>query len=184
MIGYLKGRVIQKNSNWILLNVNNVGYKVFGNFSGCSDELEIFIHEHIREDANDLYGFSSLGELAFFEELLSVSGVGPKMALAILTVGSVEKIKDSILKGDTTLFTAVSGIGKKVAAKIIVELKTKVAKGGSYLPEENLENEELVGALEGLGYKQLEILAILKDMPEEISGTHAKVTWALKQMKK
>jgi Holliday junction DNA helicase RuvA len=185
MIGYLKGKVKFKVPGWIIVEVNNIGYKVFGNFAGSlPEEIELFIHEHIREEAHDLYGFATAEEMGFFEQLISVSGVGPKMGLAILTIGSPERIKEAIIKGDTTVFKSVSGVGQKVAAKIIVELKNKVAKGGSFLPVENSENEDLVGAMEGLGYKQAEILNILKDLPTDLIGTQAKVTWALKRMKK
>lgn len=186
MIGYLKGKVKYQTAGWLILEVNNIGYKVFSNTRGSvGDSIELFIHEHIREDANDLYGFASVAEMEFYEILLSVSGVGPKMGLAILTIGSVERIKQAIIKGDTTLFTTVSGVGKKVAAKIIVELKNKVAaRTDSYLPEEASEDNDLVAALEQLGYKQTEIFAVIRDIPEELSGTQAKLTWALQKMKK
>ena len=186
MIGYLNGTVKYQSQAWIILDVNNVGYKVFSNFHGQSgDKVEFFIHEHIREDANDLYGFSTVQEMEFYEILLSVSGVGPKMGLNILTIGSIDRIKGAIIKGDTTLFTTVSGIGKKVAAKIIVELKNKVSsKTDSYLPEEAGEDSDLVEALEQLGYKQVEILDILRDIPDELKGTQSRLTWALREMKR
>ncbi len=186
MIGYLNGVVKYQSQAWLILDVNNVGYKIYSNFHGkAGDKVEFYIHEHIREDSNDLYGFDSPQEMEFYEILLSVSGVGPKMGLAILTIGSIDRIKGAIIKGDTTLFTTVSGIGKKVAAKIIVELKNKVAsRTDSYLPEEAGEDSDLVEALEQLGYKQIEILDIIREMPEEIIGTQARLTWALQRMKK
>lgn len=170
----------------MILDVNNVGYKIFSNVrSLIGDEQEFFIHERVREDADDLYGFLTVEEMEFFELLLTVSGIGPKAGLNILTIGSIEKIRQSIVRGDTTLFTTVPGIGKKVAAKIIVELKNKVvAHADSYLPQASGEDEDLVDALEQLGYKQAEIFVVLKEMPVEVSGTQDKLTWALQKMKR
>ncbi|MDO8512948.1 MAG: Holliday junction branch migration protein RuvA [bacterium] len=186
MIGYLRGKVKYQGVGWIILDVHDFGYKIFTNSKAeIGDEIELLIHHLVREDASDLYGFSDIGELGLFEQLLTVSGVGPKMGLAILSIGSVEKIRQAIIKGDTTLFTSVSGIGKKVAAKIIVELKNKMGSSdGSYLPQDNSEDSDLIAALEQLGYKQMEIFEVLKNIPSELSGTKTKLTWALQRMKK
>lgn len=186
MIGYLKGKVKYQGQGFLILDTGNVGYKVFANIrKSANQDAELYIHEHIREDMNDLYGFNDPQEMEFFEILLSVSGVGPKMGLALLTIGSTDKIKQAIIKGDTTLFTTVPGVGKKVAAKIIVELKNKVAaRTDSYLPETAGEDSDLVAALEQLGYKQSEIFAAIRELPEELSGTQAKLTWVLQKIKR
>lgn len=168
------------------MDVNGVGYKVFtGAILDVGKAGEFFIHHHIKEDVNALYGFASPEEMSFFELLLTVSGVGPKMAMAILNTGSIEKVKKSIIAGDTTFLCSISGVGKKLAAKIIVELKSKLAGNNNDLvPQEEGEDADLVAALEQLGYKQSEILNVIKDLPEDIYGTQAKLTWSLQKMKK
>ncbi len=186
MIAYLQGKIKYRTLGWLILEVNNVGYKIFTNANGQVDEsLTLFIHHHLREDISDLYGFIDFEELSFFELLLSVSGVGPKVALAILSGSPVNKIKQAIIKGDTTMLTAVGGVGKKLAAKIIVELKSKLGEGSEELiPEEGGEAADVVEALEQLGYKRVEILRILRAMPDDLANTQAKLTWALQRMRK
>lgn len=186
MIAYLRGEVKYISGGWIVLDVNGVGYKVFTNSPPLQEgeEAEYFIHHHMREDSEDLYGFASYEAMNLFELLLSVSGVGPKVALAIMATGAVTKIRQAIARGDTTALTSVGGVGKKVASKIIVELKNKLGGEGSYLPEEGGENEEVLDALEQLGYKKPEIAPLLRDMPEDLQGTQAKLTWVLQRIKK
>lgn len=186
MIGMLRGKIEYQQDNWAILEVNDVGYKVFY----CGDlktgsEVKLFIHHHIKEDVNALYGFLTINEMGFFETLLTVSGVGPKMAMAILNTGSIDKVKRSIIQGDTTFLCSISGVGKKLAAKIIVELKGKMAGNNNNLvPQDSGEDADLVAALEQLGYKQSEILNAIKDLPDEVYGTQARLTWALQKMKK
>lgn len=183
MIAYLKGKIIHQSIGWLILDVNNVGYKIYTSSPTPSgQEAEFFIHEHIREDANDLYGFAAIDELTIFEQLLSVSGVGPKMALNLLAL-SPPKIAQAISSNDDALLTSVPGVGKKLAAKIIIELKNKLGTG-SYIFSDSTYNTDLIAALEQLGYKQAEILNAIKDMPSDLTTTQSKLTWSLQQMKK
>ncbi len=185
MIGMLKGKVDYQQDSWVILDVNNIGYKIYcwGDFKTGS-ETRFYIHHHIKEEVNDLYGFSTVEEMRFFEVLLTVSGVGPKMAMAIIATGSIDKVKKSIMTGDSTFLCTISGVGKKLAAKIIVELKSKISGNNENLiPEESGEDADLVAALEQLGYKQSEILECIKCIPDEAHGMQVRLTWALQKMK-
>jgi len=181
MIGFIKGKVVGRRANSaVILTASGVGYKVFLPVGLISKpEVELFTHHHIREDASDLYGFANSEELQVFELLLSVSGVGPKAALNLVSALGKTRILDAISAGDVSSFKAIPGIGNKVAAKIIVELKGKVAtqgKGGNLIPDE----DETVEALVSLGYKKNEINPILSKMPKEIVTVQDKVKYVLK----
>ena len=131
MIAYLNGTIINKGKGFAIIRVSDVGYKVFLNPTMLAEivvgqELELYTHQYVREDSLDLFGFSSVSELELFELLISVSGVGPKSALGVLSVAGPEDIKNSIMRGDSHLLTKVSGIGKKTAERIVLELREKV----------------------------------------------------------
>jgi len=185
MIAYIKGKVVHRGGNYLIVETGGVGYKVFAgtDLVSKSGQVELFIYHTVREDASDLYGFESANDLDIFELLLTVSGVGPKAALNILSNLGRDKIISAITRGDTGLFKSVSGIGNKVAAKIIVELKSKIAGGdysGAILPEE----DETVEALQALGYKPQEILPYLKEIPANLTRTQDKVRYILKNVGK
>ena len=141
MISYLYGKIILKKDKFVILEVNNVGYKVFlsrktlstlsDNFIHVPDTnigefIEIFCFHNVKEDASDLYGFLTYDELDFFEILNDIRGVGPKAALEISSLGSLQKIKDKILKQDAKIFQEIPGIGAKKAMTIILELTGKI----------------------------------------------------------
>ncbi len=186
MIVYLKGIILHKTANWLILETNGVGYRVFTNISSIGNEgkATLFIHHHIREDQQTLYGFATLAELELFELLITVNGVGPKAAMAIMSSSKSDRIVGAIAQGDTAVFKAISGIGPKVAAKIIVELKSKVGGIGGYDLIGLDASSEVVDALEMLGYKKPEIAAVLKDMPTDLADTQAKLKWVLKTIGK
>lgn len=185
MIASLTGKVIHRFENYIILDVGGVGYKVYCQPSEAgSEHITLFTHHHIREDQQALYGFTSHDQLELFELLLTVNGVGPKAALSIMSSASADKIISSIAQGDASLFKTVSGIGQKVAAKIIVELKNKVGGIGE-LDLLGLEtSNEVIDALEVLGYKKAEVAEVLRNMPADIVDTRSKVSWALKEIGK
>lgn len=172
MIGKLKGKVDFLGNGFIILDVNDVGYKIFvpSNVYAdlkTGDEIILYIHTHVKEDILALYGFSSYNELAFYELLLGVSGVGPKAGLNIVSAISYEKIENAISKQDPTVLYAVSGIGKKTAEKIVIELKNKVgvlAEGNIFA--KGSESEDIIVALEGLGYSRHEINLALSNIGE------------------
>lgn len=186
MIGYLKGKIIHRGVNWLILDVSGVGYKVFScnmQHVTCNmgDNKGFWIHHHVREDRQELYGFKTIEELEMFELLLRVSGVGPKMALAILSKTELEKIKQAINKGDTTFLTTVAGIGRKLASKIIIELKNKI----SDFDLQGIEkSEEVLEALQSLGYRKQDLAKVLARMPANLKSTEEKVKWVLKNLQK
>lgn len=185
MIARLSGQLIKKASNWIIVDVHGVGYKVFCDATKISgDTITLYTHHHIREVEQSLYGFLAEAELQLFELLITVNGVGPKAAMAIMSSSAPDRIISAISQSDVSLFKSVSGIGQKVAAKIIVELKNKVGGVGEIDLGGLDSSSELVEALESLGYKKPEIAAVLRQMPSELSNTQEQLSWALKEMGK
>jgi Holliday junction DNA helicase RuvA len=154
MIGYLKGRVIDQDLKSVILDVSGVGYKIYTNTAQIDSKknefLEFWTYLAVRENALDLYGFTTKEELGFFELLITVSGIGPKSAMGILTVASVSNLRNAIVSGDTSHLIKVSGVGKKNAEKIVVELKDKLTGfevGGSVSAD-----VDVIEALKALGY--------------------------------
>lgn len=188
MIAYLEGKIITGRSSFIILEVNGVGYKVFCNNSQINQSdktLFFFIHHHTREDINDLYGFKSFEELELFEKLISVNGIGPKAGMSIMSFGSASKIIQAIVNSDASFFTAVPGIGKKVAAKIILDLKSKISGGNRDVQLDSINySDEVSEALLALGYKREEIGDIIGKIPSDLGTAEEKVRWCLKNLKK
>ena len=177
MIGYLKGRVVHLCADYCLLDVRGVGYRVFVASSARSrlhkgEEAELFIHTSVREDAILLYGFCSQEEYDAFQLLISVSGIGPKVALGVLSAITVEGLYRAIHQKQSAVLTKLPGIGKKSADRMILELKDKVAwdesvEEGDSLPDgaEAAEDDmisEATAALVSLGYSQQEIAPAIK----------------------
>lgn len=184
MIGYLKGKIIERGADRAIIEVGGVGYDVSlpGNLKISGDEVELYIHTHVREDILALYGFEGREELNFFRSLLSVSGIGPKVALAIVGSAPIQQLKDSISKGDPSLLSAVSGVGKKTAEKAVVELKGKMGFVGSAGEIFVEEADEVVEALASLGFKKEEVLSGLKMVPGEITESDEKIKWLIKNL--
>lgn len=188
MIGSLKGRITHKSANYIILETSGVGYKVFvplvllATFK-VGQELSLVIHTYVREDQLTLYGFPTLPELEFFELLLTVSGVGPKSALGIMSLASLVMIKSAIVSEDPSVFTKVSGIGRKTAERVILELKEKLKDEQSAMPVAK-EHSDAMDALVSLGYSQQEARDALKSVPAEMTSLQAKVKIALKALSK
>lgn len=181
MIGSLRGRVLDIAPPRVLLEVASVGYVVALSHTSLSglrvnEEAFFYIHDHIREDAHDLYGFLAMDELRLFERMISISGVGPKIALAILSSGSVEAVKRAMVNGDLATLTAVPGVGKKIAQKIILELKGQIVDADVALPEDR----EVIDALVSLGYSAAQAKEALKAISSEASGVSDRVREALR----
>jgi holliday junction DNA helicase RuvA len=195
MIGSIKGKIIFKTEKFAIIETGGVGYKVnispdvlskiktphqskLGTGQEAGEEIYLWIHTHVREDVLDLYGFSDYQELEFFEMLLNVSGIGPKSALAILSIASMETLRRAIGTGDTSYLTKISGIGRKTAEKIVIELRDKVGeeKSGSSLQGEI----DALEALKSLGYSQSQAREALKKVPADAVGTNARIREALK----
>lgn len=166
MIGSINGKIIFKNLKYIIVDVSGVGYKISVSLETLSenrkigDEIFLWIHTIVREDALDLYGFADPKELEFFEMLISVSGIGPKSALAILGIASMETLKKAIGTSDTSYLTKISGIGRKTAEKIVIELRDKMGEENKDI---SLQGEmDALEALKALGYSQNEARDALK----------------------
>ncbi len=192
MISFLRGKVIAKSLNYFILDVSNVGYEIFSGDNFLNDikiglELEVFTHHHISEVSSDLYGFKSLSELDLFKLLISVSGVGPKSALGVLAIASSDDIKESIIRGDADLLTKVSGIGKKTAERLVLELKNKILKlttGTNLGADSSLASSDELDALMSLGYSLSEARNALLNVDQNIKDTGERVKQALKIIKK
>jgi Holliday junction DNA helicase RuvA len=193
MIAYLRGTVINKINNYFILELNNIGYAVYAaeNFLNnlrVGSETEVYIHHHVREEADDLYGFPSLEEFELFELLLSVSGVGPKSALGVLAMATALDIKEAIIRGDADLLTKVAGIGKKTAERVVLELKTKVLRiSGGALTINNYNSgvsSDEIDALMSLGYSLSEARSALNAVDSVIIDSGLRVKEALKKMLK
>ena len=187
MIGSIKGIITLKTEKFLIVETGGIGYKinvspdVLSKTKKAGDGISLWIHTHVREDAFDLYGFLDHQELEFFEMLINISGIGPKGALVILGVATIDTLKRAISTGDIGYLTKISGIGKKTAEKIVIELRDKMAdkikdgKGGASLQEE-LDSLE---ALKSLGYSQNEAREALKKVSPE-ANTNTKIKEALK----
>lgn len=185
MIGALIGTVHTVKKNPIIFFAGDVGYAV-----SVTDTLAktltpnkktfLFIHTHIREDAFDLFGFSSQEELSLFELLLTVSGVGPKTALLVMNAGG-DAIKHAVQTGNVDFFTNIPRLGRKNAQKIIIELKNKLGSIGELdLRDESQETDEMVEALVSMGFAKKEVLGIVKKIPSSDMTVEQKLISALK----
>jgi len=189
MISHIKGWIIFKNDKALIIEVNNIGYKVYGTSKLLAESTEnteasIWTYLAVRENALDLYGFISQSELNFFELLINtVSGVGPKTALGILNVATVDSLKQAIATGDTSHLTKVSGLGKKMVDKIILELKGKL---GDYEEQIIGQQEEIdaLEALKSLGYSHNESREALQEINKNLVSTSDRVKSALKHLGK
>jgi holliday junction DNA helicase RuvA len=161
MIASLDGSVTSIGTDAVVLKVAGVGYRVScgpGTLAGLTlgKQTELHIHHLVREDLQALYGFRTADELGFFELLITVTGVGPKVGLAIISSRPVADLQLAIVGGDEAVLTAVSGVGKRLAGRIVLELKEKVAAGGalgsSGAPGVGSSESEVMGALQALGY--------------------------------
>lgn len=184
MIGKLTGKIVEKETGYVLLEVSGVGYIVYVMADTVKNltvgkEVSLWTHLAVKEDAHDLYGFSDKEELVFFKLLVSISGIGPKSALGILSIAPPQTLKKAITSGNTSYLTKVSGIGRKSAEKIVLELKDKlvaVSQDDSSLDED----ADVMMALKSLGYGAQEIRETLKKLPDSKNGTSDRIKEALK----
>lgn len=185
MIGYLSGKIIEKSLTSATVLAGQVGYEVNLPSSVLAkikkdEEVELWIYTHVREDILALFGFSDKESLEFFKLLLSVSGIGPKVALAIISAAPLVKIRESISKGDPTTLASVSGVGRKTAEKAVVELKGKLGNISAGSQIFSVEGEETLDALLTLGFSRAEAAEAIAKLPEELTGTDEKIKAALK----
>ena len=157
MIASLRGKLLEKEPSRVVIDVHGVGYEVsiptttFTSLPTPGGDVALEIHTHVREDALALYGFSSRQERRVFERLITISGIGPRLAVTILSGGSVDGLVGAIRRGDLARLTSIPGVGKKTAERIVVELKDKLQDLSVEAPKPAVETDVL-SALENLGY--------------------------------
>jgi Holliday junction DNA helicase RuvA len=188
MISRLTGTIAHTDLKYVVLDVQGVGYKIATTSDTTSklgkedQKVTLWTYLAVRENSMDLYGFSTLEELNFFELLITISGIGPKTALGILNAASIHSLETAVQTGDISHITKVSGIGKKVAEKIIMELKDKVSKT-AHTPESKKmmrDDADVIEALRALGYRDMESREVLKEIDKSITSPSAKIKAALK----
>jgi len=184
MIAHLSGVLLFRGSKYILVDVSGVGYKVHISLETAKtlpkkgEQTELFTHLYVRENALELYGFATMAELEFFEMLIAISGIGPRSALGILSVAPLDTLKRAIASGDASYLTKVSGIGKKIAEKIVVELRDKLAGEAEVAAFPDMS--DALDALVSLGYSTREAREALHKISAEAASIDAKVKAALK----
>jgi len=174
LIASLKGELVTLGADWAIVDVNGIGFKVYMPTSTLStlgrkgEEVELHTHLHLREDNVALYGFATPEELGLFQNLISVTRLGPKLALAMLSAMSAEKLAMTIATGNADLLAEIPGIGKKTANRIILELKEKIGAGWLAAPAELAEeNADVLTALVSLGYSVREATRALTAIPPD-----------------
>ncbi len=191
MIYGLSGQIKAKGENFAVLELHGLALKVFApgrtlaRLPAAGEKTELYTHLHVREDALDLYGFTDRSELGFFEQLISVSGVGPRSALSILDVADFKDLIAAVAEGRPDLLTRASGIGRKTAERIVLELKGRVKSEKAAASVSKMETDsDLVEALSGLGYRREEARAALEKVPPEDKGLEDRLKAALKILNK
>lgn len=191
MIAFIKGKIKQKDGTFIVLENNGIGYKIFVPADvllkvNISDDVEFYTYQHVREDALLLFGFLKYEQLKLFEQLISISGIGPKTALGVFAESSVEDIVSAIVNGDASVLKRVSGIGAKTAERIVLELKNKITASvkldGLKSKEEMGEDAEVLEALVSLGYSVYQAKEALKKIDPAIKEVGEKVRQVLKMI--
>ena len=185
MYDYIKGKVTRVTPEYLVIEQQGIGWQIFAPnpYSFSSDELQVFLHHHVREDAQLLFGFPTLEQRELFRKLISVSGIGPKGALAILASGQPQHVIEAIEREDESYLVKFPGVGKKTARQMILDLKGKLTEffGDPFDPEEmntllsndQTELEEAMLALGALGYSEREITKVkpqLRDLDLDTEG--------------
>jgi Holliday junction DNA helicase RuvA len=182
LIAYVSGEVVARGTDHVVVDVRGVGYKVFVPRHPTGDNVALHTHHVVRDDAQQLFGFETREELVLFELLITVSGVGPRAALSLLSVASPAAIAAAIASGDSVALARAPGVGKKTAERVIVDLKSKIARTGPERePTGVLTEDEAAAALQALGYTAAEAISALRRAPAAGSATtEERVTAALR----
>lgn len=185
MIAYLSGKILQKTSQYLILEQNGLGYKVFVTpevlEQPIDSEISLYIHHKSGDDGQILFGMPDFNTLQFFESLISVTGVGPKMALTIISSSKIDILQQAIINQDSDVFTRMSGVGKKTAERIILELKNKMT--GGVLMSANGSSSDLFDALISLGYNPREVRDVVSKIDSTLD-TSTQIKEALKLITK
>jgi Holliday junction DNA helicase RuvA len=191
MIATLFGKVAEKLGGLVVIDVQGVGYGVLVSLEdsgklSTDETVKLYVYEHIRENSHDLYGFTHIDTKRLFEQLLDVNGIGPKMALSVLGLGSVEDVRKAIASGDTKFIQAASGVGKRVAERLVVELKDKVGLVSTadtdalFAGTTIAQADEAVQALVSLGFTLPDAVTALNKVDVGLSNEE-RVKHALKE---
>ncbi len=175
MIASLKGKLESLGIDWAVINVGGIGLQVFmptptlSTLGSVGGEVKLYTHLHLREDNATIYGFASTEELELFKTLINVSGLGPRLALSMLSAMDIEQLTMAIATGNAELLTGIPGIGKKMASRLVLELKDKIAIGLVTTPVAGLaqENADVLSALTSLGYSASEATRALASLPRD-----------------
>lgn len=192
MIATLRGTVAEKLTDIVVLDVHGVGYGLFMTHedygrSTVGDTVKVYVYEHIREQSHDLFAFIQADTKQLFEQLLGVNGIGPKMALNVLSIGTSQQVRSAIATGDIKFISQAVGVGKRVAERLVVELKDKVGLSSASLSEvgllqseQTLRQDEAVEALVSLGYSPQDAAVALQTVDTSLA-TEERVKLALKR---
>lgn len=190
MIAHVSGKMVEKFGSSLIVDVGGVGYEVVvarGDFDASilGEPLKLYTHHHIREQAQELYGFSSLAAKKLFEMLITVQGVGPKAALSILSLADHETIRSAIAGSDSAYLSKASGVGKRIAERVAVDLSDKVGLPTAFRRSNEtvpmlVVTDEALEALMALGYNLGDASDMLRDVPIEDLTTAERVRLALK----
>ena len=190
MIAHVSGIIVEKFNGTVIVDVGGVGYEVnvpLGDFETAllDKETKFYTFHHVREQAEELFGFSTLAAKKLFELLITVQGVGPKAALAILSLGSAEQVRNAIANSDSSYITTASGVGQKTAERVVVDLRDKVGLAVQYSNEAPIQtelntNNEALEALMALGYTLADATKALQGIDTTLS-TNQRVTEALRR---
>ena len=189
MIAKIKGKIEHLKDNYAVVDVNGIGYKVFlsaytlGKIASL-EKVDFYIHTYVREDTLALYGFLTLEELEMFELLIGISGIGPKAAMGILSIADPKTIRAAILNEDASILTKVSGVGKKTAERVILELKNKIVDMPEFEKDEIMADNDAFEALTSMGYTVSESREALKLVAKDIKDVGERVKLALKNLGK
>lgn len=184
MIATIEGIVAEKVGDMAIIELGGLGYEIqltvsdWG-VSAVGKPAKYYIYEHIREDAHTLFGFSSQGAKQLFVKLLSVNGVGPKVAMQVMSAASLDRLQQAIAAGDADLFKGVSGVGKKTAERIMVDLRGKVEAGAGSAAS---SHDPAYQALIGLGYPAAQAAEAVAQVPGDVTDDQARIKAALKQL--
>lgn len=189
MIAEIQGRIASVKANSVVVMVGGIGYQVLISAYTAGkivleEEAHFYTYTHVREDALQLFGFLDPTELEMFELLISISGVGPKVGLSILAIADPKTIRTAVVNRDPSILTNVSGVGKKTAERIIIELQNKVSNIDIHESGAALAGQEALEALTSLGYSVSQAREALKAVPEDVTDISTRIRKALQQLGK
>lgn len=186
VIARLTGRIAETGNDWAIVETGGVGYEVFASTSDVQqlqvgDEVKLSIYEHIREDQYTLYGFIKAETKGFFVQLLGISGIGPKVALAVISASSLENLRQAVAAGDPEVLRGVAGVGKKTAERIIIELRGKISSSNATGMGATNETYQ---ALVNLGYPTAQAAEAVAHLPTAVTDPAERVKLALRGLAK